>query len=290
MVVTIKRKFVFVVVTGCNFLACTLLGPAEHKPEISVQFGVINVGQGLSQVLKADTGAIVFDMGPPEGFDHWREKMAALGKTRIHDIVISHDHQDHWGGLEMLDSTVLWDGCIVTSPYVDTAALRTIVPLRNDRLRFRVISAGDTLLLPGNVEIRCIWPPGTAAAFAANGNLVNNSSLVFRVKTGETSVLITSDIDSSVTKQLCLQESIRLRADIMVIPHHGSGGSLDPVFYGYVKPAISIISYGADNTYGHPAPSVRLWLSQMGSSVIETPIDGNSFFESNGYYWKKMKN
>jgi competence protein ComEC len=189
----------------------------------------------------------------------------------------------------MLDTAVSWDGYMVTSPYVDTAALRTRVPYWNDRLRFRVIAAGDTLLLPGKVEIRCIWPPGMASAFAANGNFANNSSLVFLVKTGETSVLITSDIDSSVTGQLCLQESIRLKADIMVIPHHGSGSSLDPVFYGYVKPAISIISYGADNTYGHPSPSVRLWLSQMGISVRETAIDGSCFFESNGYYWKEMK-
>lgn len=289
MKVSLKSKLVFVAIVGCNFLSCGLMSQGERPPETMVRFGVFNVGQGLSQIVKVDTSAIVFDMGPAEGIGRWQEQIAALGKTHIKDIVISHDHQDHWGGLKMLDTTVLWNGCIVTSPYIDTAALRTIAPRWNDRLHFRIISAGDTLLLPGNVEIRCIWPPGTASAFAANGNFDNNSSLVFLVKTGETRVLITSDIDSSITRALCLQESIRLKADIMVIPHHGSNGSMDPVFYGYVKPLISIISYGADNTYGHPSPSVRLWLLQMGSSVFETAIDGNCFFESNGYYWKEMK-
>lgn len=285
----IKRKWLFFIIASC-FLACGLLAPAERAHGISMQFGVFNVGQGLSQIVKADTSAIVFDMGPAEGFGSWREKMAALGKTHINDIVISHDHNDHWGGLMALDTTVLWDGCLITTPYVDTAALRDSFPLWKNRLRFRTIAAGDTISLPGGVEIRCIWPPSHGLTFDTADNYANNSSFVFLIKTGGTTALITSDIDSNITRLLCFQESIGLKADIMVVPHHGSGGSLDPVFYGYVKPSISIISYGMGNPYGHPSPSALLWLSQTGTEVLETAIDGNCFFESNGYYWRPIRN
>jgi competence protein ComEC len=285
----IKRKLVFCVIIASCFLACGLLVPAERAHGISVQFGVFNVGQGLSQIVKADTSAIVFDMGPAEGFGSWRKKLATLGKTHISDIVISHDHKDHWGGLQMLETSVLWNGCLITSPGVDTGALRDSFPLWKDRLYFKTMAAGDTLVLPCGVIVSCVWPPAQGLGFDSADNFANNSSLVFLIKRGETTVLITSDIDSNATRQLCSQESIRLKADIMVVPHHGSGGSLDPVFYGYAKPAISIISYGRGNSYGHPSPSVLLWLSQTGTEVLETAIDGNCFFESNGYYWMQIE-
>lgn len=284
-----KRKLLFSIIVSSVFFVCGVLDTAVRAPETAVQFGVFNVGQGLSQIVKVDTGAIVFDMGPVEGFEGWREKMAALGKTHINDIVISHDHKDHWGGLQMLDTTASWDGGVVTTPYVDTAAFRDSIPLWKNRLHFRIIAAGDTLALTGGVVIRCLWPPALDSAIDSTDNFANDNSLVLLIKTGETSVLITSDIDSTVTRLLCLKESTGLKADILVVPHHGSGGSLDPVFYGYVKPSISIISYGIDNSYGFPSPSVLLWLSQTGTEVLETAIDGNCFFESNGYYWSSIK-
>jgi competence protein ComEC len=284
--------FVIMVCVAGLLIACDFAPLSRVSPQTPVQFGVFNVGEGLAQIVKADTNAIIFDMGPPEGYADWHKKFIELGKTRVSAIVLSHDHKDHWGGLQLLDTTVLWDGCIVTSPYVDTASLRDSFPLWKDRIRFRTIAAGDTLALPGGgAGARCIWPPAEGVSISTTtDDFKNRTSLVFLVIAGGTTALITSDIDSFATRQICLNESTALKADILVVPHHGSGGSLDPVFYGYVRPAVAILSYGIDNSYGHPSPSVLLWLSQTGTVVRATAIDGDCFFESNRYYWTAVNN
>jgi competence protein ComEC len=279
------RNWLWIAAAGCIALSC---GPAptDRAPDALVQFGVFDVGQGLSQIVRAGTGAIIFDMGPEEGYDRWRTTFAGLGTSRISAIVLSHGHRDHWGGLRMLDTAVAWDGRIVTAPSVDTGVMRDSFPLWKNRLRFTVISAGDTLALPGGgVEIRCIWPPAGGAAAGGGDDAENSGSLVFLIRKGATRALITSDVDTVAMRQIRLRAPEDLKADIMVVPHHGSGGSLDPVFYGYVKPSVSVISYGAGNTYGHPRPEVLVWLSQSGTRILETALDGDCFFESNGYYW-----
>lgn len=280
-----KKRWSCFVAAGCIAISCGI-APMDRTNDTPVVFGVFDVGQGLSQIVKSDTSAIIFDMGPEEGYGRWHSTFAGLGKMHIGSIVLSHDHRDHWGGLRMLDTAVLWDGRIVTSPTVDTGDLRDSFPLWKNRVRFRTIAAGDTLALPGDVEIRCLWPPSAGITGSASEESENSGSLVFLIRKGATSALITSDIDTIAMRQLRLRGLENLKADIMVVPHHGSGGSLDPVFYGYVKPSVSVISYGAGNPYGHPRSEVLLWLSQTGSRVLETALDGDCFFESNGYYWE----
>ena len=112
--------------------------------------------------------------------------------------------------------------------------------------------------------------------------------MVFLVKNGLTRALITSDIDTCAERELSRRVNAgfaSLASDIMVVPHHGSAGSLDPVFYGYVRPQRAVISCGAGNQYGHPSPQVLLWLSQMGIAVHLTSLDGGIALESNGYCW-----
>ena len=52
-------------------------------------------------------------------------------------------------------------------------------------------------------------------------------------------------------------------------------GGLDPEFLAATHAAVSLISVGADNPYGHPAPQTLAWLARLGMAVYRTDQDGD---------------
>jgi competence protein ComEC len=58
------------------------------------------------------------------------------------------------------------------------------------------------------------------------------------------------------------------------VPHHGSRGSLDPTFLRAVAPKLAVISVGATNTYGHPAPQTLRAYKRLKAEVFRTDLDG----------------
>ena len=47
-----------------------------------------------------------------------------------------------------------------------------------------------------------------------------------------------------------------LRADVLVVPHHGSRTSSTPAFIAAVAPRIAIIAAGYRNRFGHPRAEI----------------------------------
>ncbi len=58
-----------------------------------------------------------------------------------------------------------------------------------------------------------------------------------------------------------------------VTPNHGSAYQ-DPDLIRAAAPRLALISCGADNTYGHPAPSTVAALREGGAVVLRTDQDG----------------
>jgi competence protein ComEC len=86
-------------------------------------------------------------------------------------------------------------------------------------------------------------------------------------------ILLTGDIEQPVQADILSADRPFLRADILKVPHHGSANQ-DPDFVTAVDPAVSIISVGAGNPYGHPvARTVRL-MGTTGARLYRTDLDG----------------
>jgi competence protein ComEC len=267
---------------GCG-LSCTGNPPGRAEP---FTFAVLDVGQGLSQIGVRNTRAVIWDVGPADSVLRWRADYAALGSPAIEAIAISHNQEDHAGAARFLDPNLSFTGRVVVSPFEDTAALRAGFGPWSDRIFFSVKRRGDTVGGLEGVLTECLWPPEDAdPGLAADGDTLNRYSFVFRLSFGETSVLITSDIDSAVEHRLCASEAGHLASEVLLVPHHGSSGSVDQLFYGYVDPGLAIISCGADNPYGHPAPELYDIFYRMGISYRTTFESGNVVGKSNGFYW-----
>jgi competence protein ComEC len=58
------------------------------------------------------------------------------------------------------------------------------------------------------------------------------------------------------------------------VPHHGSRYQ-DLPFLRSLQARLAVISVGADNDYGHPAPETIAGLATTGERVLRTDLDGS---------------
>jgi competence protein ComEC len=65
-----------------------------------------------------------------------------------------------------------------------------------------------------------------------------------------------------------------LHVDVLKVPHHGSRYQ-DEVFLQSLGAQLAVISVGADNDYGHPAPQTLAGLAATGERVLRTDRDGS---------------
>ena len=63
------------------------------------------------------------------------------------------------------------------------------------------------------------------------------------------------------------------RTVVVKVAHHGSADQ-SPEFYEAIKPAISIISVGLHNSYGHPTDRTLNFLGLLGTQILRTDKQG----------------
>ena len=104
----------------------------------------------------------------------------------------------------------------------------------------------------------------------------NEDSLVARlhIDCGDpVDILFTGDIGKDTEKHL-IEDSVDLDCDILKVAHHGSKYSSTTEFIEACSPRIAVISVGANNFYGHPAPATIERLESYGCNVFRTDREG----------------
>ncbi|MCL2689257.1 MAG: MBL fold metallo-hydrolase [Chitinispirillia bacterium] len=293
------KPFTFRILFGASFLSlfiyCSDLSDDNLYGDKNFTFTVADVGQGLAQFGVCNDKAIVWDMGSASQYSAWRGAYERLGRPVIEMIVISHSDEDHFGGLSRLGNDTKWNGTVAVSPFEDTAKIRERAGDWSSRINFRFFTRGDSIKLFDFVDIICLWPPHpkeiadteefSVSGGPLNGMMRNRLSLVFSVAHGHNRALVTSDIDSVAMSAIAAHSGYDLRAQIFVVPHHASAGSVNTLFFSYVSPQNAVISCSRTNSYGHPSRRMLDALLDSGASIFYTYIDGTLTFESNGYYW-----
>lgn len=238
-------------------------------------FVACDVGQGDGLVLRTGTGdAVVVDTGPePVAMTDCLDR---LGVGRISLLVLTHLHADHIGGLAgVLREHPL--GAVAVGPgrhpawarrQVVEQAASADVPVRALRrgLRFDWPELRLHVLAPGRV-------PPSSTPDEDSGTAVNDTSVVLRATTPAGRMLLTGDVELAAQAEL-LASDVDLTADVLKVPHHGSGVFL-PSFLRAVDPRIAVISVGEDNDYGHPSSRTLRALRHERALVARTDTVGD---------------
>ena len=146
-----------------------------------------------------------------------------------------------------------------------------VFPSGRDEPRPRRVHRGDWWELDG-VRFEVLWPPEGSGEPGDN-----NGSIVLRVTYGQTTALLTADIETRAQEELLRMGDAH--ADVLKVPHHGSKSS-SPAFLAAVGARLAVISAGADNRFGHPSAEALEALSA--STIARTDRDGRVRIESDG--------
>ena len=233
-----------------------------------------DVGQGDALVLAAGQGsAIVVDTGPePTLVDRCLDD---LGVDTVALVVLTHPHADHVGGIDGVDEGRPVGGVAVAAGGIDDESFADVAAWVEDHdVPVHELAYGSTGSV-GSVAWTVLGPTPTLAA-AADGSeeAVNDGSVVLSVRTAGVSLLLTGDVETPAQTALLAWGPAALHADVLKVPHHGSADQ-DPDFLRAVDPRLAVVSVGADNDYGHPAPETVDVLDDGGAAIVRTDESGD---------------
>ncbi|MFI1733559.1 ComEC/Rec2 family competence protein [Streptomyces acidicola] len=235
------------------------------------RFAMCDVGQGDATVLAAGDGTgVVVDAGPdPMLVDRC---LSALGITRIALVVLTHFHADHVAGLPgVLRGRSV--GAIETTGFEEPVDQAEFVRRQAAARRIPVTRAlAGEERRTGRLAWRVLWPPPSTGP-APEGP--NDASVTMLVRSAGLTLLILGDLEPTAQRALLRSPAAaELGAvDVVKVAHHGSAYQ-DPDLIRAVAPRLALISVGADNLYGHPAPSTLAALRAGGATVLRTDEDG----------------
>ncbi|MFE6743275.1 ComEC/Rec2 family competence protein [Streptomyces tubercidicus] len=265
---------------------------------------VCDVGQGDGLVLAAGDGtALVVDTGPePQAIDRC---LTDLGVRRIPLLVLTHFHADHVDGLPgaLRGRSV---GAIETTTLQEPPGQAQFVRSTAAAARVPIVRAtpGERRRL-GPLTWEVLWPPApptppgpgvptygpgsphtpdtpdTSDSPAGPGGATgpnpfdgpNDASVTLLVRTGGLTILLLGDLEPPSQQGLLAAHPELGGVDVLKVAHHGSAYQ-DPPLMQRLAPRLALISCGADNPYGHPAPRTIAALRAQGARVLRTDTDG----------------
>ena len=102
----------------------------------------------------------------------------------------------------------------------------------------------------------------------------NDRSCVLRVDAAAGSALLAADIERRAEGELLARAPGRLKADVLLVPHHGSRTSSSPAFVDAVSPSLAIVSAGWRNRFRQPSPEVEARYRERGAAILRTDLHG----------------
>jgi competence protein ComEC len=232
-----------------------------------------DVGQGDGLVINNGAGhAVVVDAGPdPDVMDTCLQRL----EVEVVDLVVlTHFHADHIDGLSgVLAGRTVREIRVsgVREPPWESEEVAALAAAH--RVPVGELRAGDSIGA-GNVTADVWWP---ARAIQA-GSVPNNGSVVMTVHVAGVGILFTGDIEREAAAEVlraARQEPQRWGTlDVLKVPHHGSANRDDRILES-VTGDLALVSVGAENDYGHPAPSALNGLRQRGFRVHRTDLEGD---------------
>jgi competence protein ComEC len=193
-------------------------------------------------------------------------------------VLITHAHNDHYGGLASLMKNIGVGQVLVGSPSGEPGYLGVLDEARRKGIEVRRVARGDTLCF-GGVTIEVLHP--SVEYLGEHVDDANAQSVVFRLVYGETSVLFTGDLTPEVQREL-VSLGYDLRCDLLKVPHHGAPEGVDPGFARACAAKYGVISVGS-RFPSHPCPETIDLLEASGIHVLTTVADGAVTLVTDGH-------
>jgi competence protein ComEC len=259
---------------GLPLLLPVLWWQPEAPPSGAFTLLAPDVGQGNAVLVRTANHALLFDAGPRYSLESDAGNRVLVPLLRALDVkldtlVLSHRDTDHVGGAPA-----------VLALYPQAALLSSLEPQHPLQLlrTSQRCEAGQVWEWDG-VRFEVLHPRAEDYEQPAKSNAM---SCVLRVVGMHSTAMLTGDIEAPQEARLLQSMSgdTGLRADWLLVPHHGSKTSSTDAFLTAVAPTIAVVQSGYRNRFGHPADLVRVRYMQAGVNLVDSPHCGAVLWSS----------
>lgn len=232
-----------------------------------------DIGQGNAVLVRTATHSLLYDSGPRYSLESDAGHRVLVPLLRAFDerldmLLLSHRDTDHTGGasavLAMQPRAALLSSIEATHP------LQALRPTQR-------CAAGQRWTWDG-VSFEVLHPFDTDYRSFTRPNAV---SCVLRIGNGRATVLLAGDIERLQEAALVARTAqAHLRADVLLVPHHGSKTSSSEALLDAVRPRIALVQAGYRNRFGHPAGEVVARYMERGARLAESARCGAAHWVS----------
>ncbi|MBU4118633.1 MAG: DNA internalization-related competence protein ComEC/Rec2 [Proteobacteria bacterium] len=291
LIFRLKRPLPVLTMLACFALLLSGQASLPKHNDSTARISFLSVGNGSATVVEQpDNSVILIDGGgpPTTGFFNVGERVIApflwhRQIRQVEQIILTHVHADHFNGLPWIikrfQPKVLW----LSETNVHETGFGTILhEAKQAGCRVRIAEEGEILASGKNgVTITCLANLALAGNNppAADGKIPsdnpNNRGLILRLNNGDNTFLFPGDIEKDYEEHI-LRKSALLKADVLLMPHHGLGSSGSARFMEAVAPRYCVVSTGKKEPF--PPPQYR----DSGGDIFSTALHGSVFFQTDG--------
>ena len=257
----------------------------------------VDVGQGDCTFIQTrNNKKILIDGGGNEiGEDYVGENILLPyllnRRSKVIDyIFISHFDSDHCQGLLYIMQNIKVKHVIISKQFEYNENYKKFLKIaKQEKINIKIANKGDKIYIEKNLYFEVLWPD---AIEPISDNKMNNNSLVCKMVYKKFSILFTGDIEKIAEEKIIetyKNETNKLKATIIKIPHHGSKTSSTMDFIEKVKPQEALIGVGKKNKFGHPAITTIQTLQNQNIKIYRTDEMGEITIETNGKKYKVTK-
>lgn len=232
---------------GATLLLPILLWQAPRP--VSGQFELLaaDIGQGNAVLVRTANHALLYDAGPrySRDSDAGHRVLVPLLRAfavRLDLLVISHRDTDHVGGALSVLAMQPQSGLL--------SSIETDHTLQAVRPATRC-EAGQGWIWDG-VQFEVLHPRAADYEAPAKPNALSCVLRIASAGSGASAALLTGDIESQQELRM-VGDRAQIRADLLLVPHHGSKTSSSAAFLDAVQPRVALVQSGYRNRFGHPA-------------------------------------
>lgn len=219
------------------------------------QLRFLDVGHGLATVIERNNRYLLFDTGASWENGSMAERailpFLSANKGQLDGIILSHDDNDHLGGLPTL-----------LTKYPNVWIRRS----QEDKTSLPCVQ-GESWRWQG-LTFRVVWPPKLVKrAYNRHSCTVVISDETFSAV--PTRVLLTGDLDA-LGEILSLRHPWMAKVDIVQVPHHGSLTSSTQTWVDAIAPKIAVATTGRNNPWNLPKSVVKTRYRSNGALWFDT--------------------
>lgn len=253
-----KRKAIIFVLL---IIICISGSVSAKHDRYEVHF--LDTGQSDCILIRSSNKDYLIDTGAAYYSDKILQYLSLNGINKIDTIIITHYHDDHYGGLlKIIENKKV--GTVLLPTNYNEVRYDLYKKIVEKGVKVNYINEGWKLKYR-KINLKAVGP------IKEDKNIENNNSIVLQGEIDGVRYLFASDCEKQEEEDLIEKGELE-ECDVLKVPHHSLNTSSSENFIKVLKPKVAVVTCDG---IGTPDLKIIRRISEKGIRVLRTDIKGH---------------